>query len=63
MKGENQWREKEKVGESGDMAEKEGKSRERKVCRHLAKEMETENFTDVSESVVKMSNFTLYLYE
>lgn len=39
------------------------KQRDRKVYRKLETEMEIENVTDVSESVVKMSNFTLYLYE
>lgn len=49
------------MGESGNMAAKEGeKQRERKVCRKLDTEMEIENVTDVSEFVVKMFNFYLY---
>lgn len=53
------------MGESGNMAAKEGKSRERKRKAYgkLDTEMEIENVTDVSESVVKMSNFTFYFYE
>lgn len=39
------------------------KQRERKVYRKLDTVMEIENVTDVSESVLKMSNFTFYLYE
>lgn len=39
------------------------KQRERKVSRKLDTETEIENVTDESESIVKMSNFTFYLYE